>query len=274
MSTDDPAKPGVNQVSGSYIIQYVLGDYRSPDAQIKTYWNYYVGAPFEVGTGPFTIEGDGLHLISYRSVDKAGNFQWKMAKVRIDGTAPTAIASFSPAPNSAGWHSGPVTVSLAATDATSGMDRITYSVGGGEFQTYSGPFVVTRLGVQAVVVRAYDRAGNRDERTFAVRIGTPVLRISRVTNVRRTEGKIIADVGLYNSGTADAANPVLTRAVMAQIPAIGPLPTTGMIPVGTERMFTLSFPDTGIPRGTVVSFLLQGTFTGGTFSNGLAYSLP
>ena len=74
--------------------------------------------------------------------DKAGNSNAASFALKYDATAPAASATPSRQPNAAGWYRAPLTVSFAATDATSGLascpapkdyagpDNATASVGG------------------------------------------------------------------------------------------------------------------------------------------------
>ena len=74
--------------------------------------------------------------------DKAGNSDADGVALKYDATAPVASATPSRQPNAAGWYRAPLTVSFAATDATSGLascpapkdyagpDNATASVGG------------------------------------------------------------------------------------------------------------------------------------------------
>ena len=74
--------------------------------------------------------------------DKAGNSNAASFALKYDATAPAASATPSRQPNAAGWYKAPLTVSFAATDATSGLascpapkdyagpDNATASVGG------------------------------------------------------------------------------------------------------------------------------------------------
>ena len=53
--------------------------------------------------------------------DKAGNSDAAGFALKYDATAPVASATPSRQPNAAGWYRAPLTVSFAATDATSGL---------------------------------------------------------------------------------------------------------------------------------------------------------
>ncbi|MEV4760295.1 ThuA domain-containing protein [Micromonospora sp. NPDC049559] len=111
-------------------------------------------------TGPVAVSGDGAHQLRFRTVDKAGNVEaTKTTDVKIDGTAPVSTASFAPA-NDGGWHAGKVPVTLAATDAGSGVAKIEWSLDGGAWTPYTEPVDVAGDGQHELLYRATDTAGN------------------------------------------------------------------------------------------------------------------
>jgi cytochrome c len=127
------------------------------------------GGAFTAYTGPVTVGTDGTHLVSYRSVDKAGNVEAaRTVTVKVDATAPTTVAAFAPA-NDDGWHAHAVPVTLSSTDTTSGVARIEWSLTGGSVWTpYTGPVDITGDGVHELLYRALDSAGNVETLKSAV----------------------------------------------------------------------------------------------------------
>ncbi|MBK1786272.1 ThuA domain-containing protein [Prauserella cavernicola] len=77
----------------------------------------------------------------------------------LDATAPVTEASFDE-PGGSGWHQGDVAVTLSATDEGSGVERIEWSLDGGEWTEYSEPVVITGDGEHTLLYRAVDAAGN------------------------------------------------------------------------------------------------------------------
>ncbi|GAB2627920.1 hypothetical protein Aab01nite_81650 [Paractinoplanes abujensis] len=119
-------------------------------------------------TAPVTISGDGSHEVRFRSTDKAGNVEpAKSATVKIDGTAPLTTAQFAPA-NDNGWHDGAIPVTLAATDAGSGVGKQEWSLDGGAWTPYTAPIDVTGDGPHELLYRATDKAGNQETLKSAV----------------------------------------------------------------------------------------------------------
>ena len=78
----------------------------------------------------------------------------------VDETAPVTTASTTPAdPNG----TRPVTVTLSATDAGTGVARTEYRINGGAWQEYSAPFRRSEPGEYLVEYRSFDRANNEEE---------------------------------------------------------------------------------------------------------------
>ena len=74
------------------------------------------GPPFRYD-GPFTIQGDGVHVVVATS-DSGGT---AVTFVAIDSSPPVVSGTVTPSPNEAGWHNQPVTVHFTCTDAVSGI---------------------------------------------------------------------------------------------------------------------------------------------------------
>jgi hypothetical protein len=93
--------------------------------------------------------------------------------VKLDSIAPSTSASVSPAAPDLlnGWYGSAPTVTLSASDATSGVATTTYTVDGGSPQAYSAPFAVSGEGVHTIAYRSTDNAGNvESEHTLTVKV--------------------------------------------------------------------------------------------------------
>jgi subtilisin family serine protease len=129
-------------------------------------WTADAGAGVSVST-------DGSHTVQYRSVDKAGYVEdaQSAGPIKIDATAPEAsIAGYT-----AGWHPGPLEVTLSASDATSGVAGLEYRIGTSGEWTAADPagtgVEVSGDGVHTLQWRAADAAGNSSgtqERTVQI----------------------------------------------------------------------------------------------------------
>jgi hypothetical protein len=112
-------------------------------------------------TGSFQVSGDGQHIVTYWSVDALGNTEaTNTGYVNIDTTPPTTTATNLAASASTGWQDAPVTVTLSASDAVSGVAATYYTIDGGTQQTYSTPFTVSAEGSHTIVYWSVDAAGN------------------------------------------------------------------------------------------------------------------
>jgi hypothetical protein len=78
--------------------------------------------------------------------------------VKLDTVAPSTGVTLTPTAVGA-WYS-PRTVSLAPTDATSGVARTEYRLDGGPWTPYTTPFSVDSFGPHTLDVRSTDFAGN------------------------------------------------------------------------------------------------------------------
>ena len=91
----------------------------------------------------------------------------------MDGSKPSTTATLTPSsPGGAnGWYLGPVQVSLSATDAPSGVAGSEYTVDGGPWTPYAGPFAITADGSHPVQFRSTDVAGNvEDAHSLTVKV--------------------------------------------------------------------------------------------------------
>jgi len=129
-----------------------------------------------IRTGPagstFTVSTDGVHDIATRVWDKAGNLSdWKVQTLRVDTTKPvdaTALPS--------GWAASRA-VTLAASDAASGIDRIVYTVTGagtlsGQFGAGGGTLTLPADGTYTLTYNVYDVAGQRLTRSVTYKVDT------------------------------------------------------------------------------------------------------
>jgi len=113
------------------------------------------------------VTAEGTTTITYSAIDIAGNrCATETATVYLDKTAPVTTPS-----HLTGWQTGAVTVTLDATDASSGVARTWYRIGGGGATIYSGPFSVSTSAETTVTFWSEDVAGNAETP------GTTVVRV-------------------------------------------------------------------------------------------------
>jgi hypothetical protein len=114
-------------------------------------------------TVPFTVSGNGDHVVTFHSVDAAGNVEdAEQISFTVNIDAPITTASLSGTQGDNGWYTGDVTVSLAAQAAGVAIGGTFYTIDGGSQQSYTGPFTVSGDAVHTVIYWSADAAGNAE----------------------------------------------------------------------------------------------------------------
>lgn len=130
------------------------------------------GSEFVEGMN-FPVTEEGVNMISFYSVDKAGNIEeTKTTEVKIDHTTPETLSNIEDK-----WLQEEFAVELTAADEHSGVAQTFYSVDGSEF-TEGTSFSVSEEGVHDIQFYSTDAAGNKEEvKTAQVKIDktAPVL---------------------------------------------------------------------------------------------------
>src|SRR5213076_3434475 len=108
---------------GTVVATASASDPDNAPAQLTTF-HAIDGGSAQMYAAPFTLSGDGVHHVSYWSIDPAGNEEaHRLIEVKIDSTRPSVTVSATP---SSLWRSDgkmvPVTVSGTMTDSGSGID--------------------------------------------------------------------------------------------------------------------------------------------------------
>jgi regulation of enolase protein 1 (concanavalin A-like superfamily) len=162
--------------SGVASTQFALGDGE---------WQNY--------TAPVVIDVEGAQSITFRSTDVAGNVEaTKSVEVKVDTIAPLVAANVE--------GNDPVTITVVASDETSGIAGREYKIGAGDWQSYSVPFTVARTAtVQTVQFRATDKAGNTAATGSVVVPAAPVVQKPSVT------GLSVSPASLPYGGTVTAS---------------------------------------------------------------------
>ncbi|WP_238153885.1 OmpL47-type beta-barrel domain-containing protein [Streptomyces xinghaiensis] len=125
------------------------------------------GGEFAEYAAPVAVDAVGEHRLVYRAVDRAGNVSAEkaveftvVAPPEEDTTAPETSAEVSGERDDGGAYLGSATVTITATDAESGVERVQYSLNGGPYLVYTAPVTVARAGPHLLRHRATDKAGN------------------------------------------------------------------------------------------------------------------
>jgi len=123
-----------------------------------------IDPPTQTATATLTVAQEGAHVIEAWATDAAGNVGAKVsAGLKLDKTAPQTLLLPDRPPDQDGTYTGPVTVTLAAGDAVSGVAWTKYSLdGGGTWLSYSRPFTLDQAGTHQVQAESRDQAGNEE----------------------------------------------------------------------------------------------------------------
>ena len=121
--------------------------------------------PHSIGVGDFDEDGSPDLAVSNWASDDV-TVLLNMTPHASDDTAPVTTSSADTA-----WHKDPVTVTLSATDAGSGVAETKYRIDGGAWQTYTAGFSISAEGDHTVQFYSVDRVGNQEPtRTAHVKI--------------------------------------------------------------------------------------------------------
>jgi uncharacterized repeat protein (TIGR01451 family) len=122
------------------------------------------GAAFEQYTGAIVVSEAGDHDISYYSVDNYGNVEATKGPFdfKIDQTPPVTTHTIAGTMGLDSWYVSDVTITLAATDGTSGVDQTFYKIDTGAWTVYAGPVVVSTDGQHQFYYNSTDKAGNQE----------------------------------------------------------------------------------------------------------------
>src|SRR5256885_9336747 len=164
-----------------------------------SYTTYHLdGSPVRTYVNPIVVSADGIHTLTYHSVDRAGNIELhKDATFQKDGTAPATAEAFSGTLNGSQFLT-PILVTLAPTDALPCVAGTPVQIDGGPATNYAVPFPVSDVGSHSVQYHSIDVAGNIEPtNAFSVVNGTisNVALLSRVV-LNGTAGSS----GWYTSG--------------------------------------------------------------------------
>lgn len=175
-----------------------------------------------------TLAGEGAHTVTAHYRDEALNEATLTDSIVVDWTPPAVDVAGLPAPGV--WSTSPVSATLGATDAGSGVAAITYRLDGGAPVTYSAPVAMPE-GEHSLEYRARDNAGNEsDPVSVTVRVDTvapaaPAGLAAQATGMGwarlswdAVAASDVASYSLYRSLPAGG-----TRTLIATVPAEDPL---------------------------------------------------
>ena len=110
-----------------------------------------------------SITEDGVHQIIARATDAAGHgADTQPRQLQQDRTAPTTRADIEGTPDDQGWYETPVTITLQAQDATSGVATTSWQTDGGAWRPGT-TIILDSDGKHALHFYSKDKAGNKEE---------------------------------------------------------------------------------------------------------------
>ena len=131
----------------------------------KTTYSLDQGQTWKLYTIPFVVRAQGTTTVEYYSTDYAGNkesIEWQ--NVGIDNVKPQTTLQVTGAELNNGWWTSATVVSFSATDASSGVSGIFYSLNKGKtWIQYTGPLYIDAQGKTPVKFYSVDNAGNQEK---------------------------------------------------------------------------------------------------------------
>ena len=132
---------------------------------------------FSVYGHPFSLEKEGPHKITYRSVDRVGNREEdNIFNVIIDNTGPYMNFALNKAPiviDGKRYLAPGTKLEIRATDNYSGVKSVEYSTNGSDWQPYKDGIVLDKPGAAQLKYRAIDNLGNKSENLSGFSTSTP-----------------------------------------------------------------------------------------------------
>ena len=235
--------PGGSNASGVRTIYGVVGDTTCSPTNLGTCQIY----------GPTFQLPQGANPITSFSLDNAGNFSTvAFTYLWVDTVAPVTSDSNVGSWIGGGVSTSAVTVNLTATDATSGVQVIYYTVNGGAAIAYSAPFVISTPGGYTLKYWSVDWAGN----TEAKKTATFTIKSPTTATITATPNPSLLGQSVKMKATVTAT--------------VGGTPTgtvifwNGATNLGTATLSggVATLSTTALPAGALT---LQATFNGSTY---------
>jgi hypothetical protein len=144
--------------------------YSEPTPSPNDYWHehnsFYVGPNYANSSNGTWSLGEGCQTLFVRAWDNAG-------QATISSTGPLCLDTYPPITHATltgnlqgQSYSGPVLVTLTASDSDSGVANTVY-INGGTWRSYTGPFYVTVPGTYIVAFYSTDNVGNVENTEYS-----------------------------------------------------------------------------------------------------------
>lgn len=156
---------------------------------------------FSVYGHPFSIDKEGPHRITYRSVDRVGNREEDNTfNVTIDNSGPYMNFALNKAPvviDGKRYLAPGTKLEVRATDNYSGVKSVEYSINGSDWQPYKDGIVLDKAGAAQFKYRAIDNLGNKSENS------------SGFTTASAQQGASPDDLAIINSLYVENTPPIV-----------------------------------------------------------------
>ncbi len=215
-----------SDVTVTFLVDGVNPEFTTAYSFDSVNWIPYVGS--------FVVATEGITTIYYNSTDSVGSIEeTKVSSIQIDKTPPRLTLETESIPGDG------VLVTIVAIEDVSYLVDIGYSLDGGRWLRYPGPFLLTEEGVHPVYYRATDIAGN----TVSLLDYVEVIMAPAITS---TEVSYMGDTaGVYS-------DPVTLEAVLFDMLTGVPIPDKLIVfTVGTQSVSAMTDSD-GIAVTTLV----------------------
>lgn len=172
---------GITGSNGWYISPVEVGASASdplPGSGLAAFEYNLNGGGWGNYTGPLSLS-DGVHSLSLRASDAAGNIVETSQAIRVDTVTPALDLSAEGAVGTNGWYISTVKISAAASDSGSGVNAFEYDLDGLGWTPYSGALELPD-GTHSLSLRVIDNAGNitAGTQTFMVDTFAPTIDLS------------------------------------------------------------------------------------------------
>jgi parallel beta-helix repeat protein len=183
---------------------------------VESTWYKIDAGVWRLYTVPFTMSSNGQHTIQYYSIDHAGNQEVASSiAFKIDTVAPITTYTLQGLLGSQGWYVTNVTVTLSASDATSGVNYTKYKLNNGNWTVYNGSFVLTTNGNYTLYYYSVDFAGNNEttkQTSFRIQHDvTPPVTTSEFDGTMGHNNWFVSPVTVTLSAVDDSAGVAFTK---------------------------------------------------------------
>ncbi|PXY27348.1 OmpL47-type beta-barrel domain-containing protein [Prauserella muralis] len=128
------------------------------------------GAGYQPYTAAVQVSEVGEHTVTYRATDNSGNTSPEgsttftvVEPAGDDTTPPEVTAEVTGDQDESGNYVGSASVTLAATDADSGVASVEYNLDGAGYEPYTQPVTIEGAGDHTLTYRATDNSGNTSQ---------------------------------------------------------------------------------------------------------------